>query len=524
MKLNIETPLRQHWVVLCIYALLVWVFVFATHTLFSGFHLSDDQILISFNDHLHKQSFFSAAYWEIKDDLFIRFRPLAIFYYVTLAKWPYPNFTLIAFLVSLQAILTCYFFYRFARYLKCGIVLSFLFPLFVLCGNQGVIFWRNCINETFAMFLLSISFFYLGKILNCKNGQRKNLFLFCLFLLLSTLTKESFIILVPAVLFLKLWQESLHLKKEFFFSAKQNIKLIIFFTIVVITEIAIIFYYKNQSNRFIEYVGVDENTFKLSNLFISLVRLWITKGYLIIVLPAMAYILFVKNKYNHNKDIRSFFLPLALLFLFITIPQILLYSKSLIFERYLLPGTLAGALAVLFVQLYILRYLSVFKFLNKIFLPASSVLLFLQVILMTKGAISYAATGYEVKQMLTTIMQHTKPTDTILLVAKPLGQSDQAHSTKTYLNAEIGGAKTTVFIEPVIDTTLNLKSGERSVVENFIEDTKGIIYNDIIDPKNISCITFFENTKDRFVLNHPDFDTTPYLQINIGKFWIFLKK
>ncbi|MGI8584558.1 MAG: hypothetical protein ACR2KX_20400, partial [Chitinophagaceae bacterium] len=153
MKSNTEKLMWRNVIVLCIYALLVWTFLFATRTFFSGFHLSDDQILIEFNNHLDHKSFFSTAYFEIKDDLFLRFRPLAIFYYLALAKWPYPNFTLIAFLVSLQAIVTCWFFYRFARYLKCSIVLFFLFPLFLLCGKQRVILWRDCVTETLALLL-----------------------------------------------------------------------------------------------------------------------------------------------------------------------------------------------------------------------------------------------------------------------------------------------------------------------------------------------------------------------------------
>ncbi|MEJ7671660.1 MAG: hypothetical protein WKF59_02875 [Chitinophagaceae bacterium] len=168
---------------------------------------------------------------------------------------------------------------------------------------------------------------------------------------------------------------------------------------MVITEIAIIYYYKTHSNRFIEYVAVDENTFNLSNLLISIFRLWITKGYLIIVIPAVILIFFVKREYNsYKKEIPAFFLPLALLFVIITLPQILLYSKSLIFERYLLPGTLGSAIAILFLQKFINQHQTALKFLDKIFLPACTLLLFLQIILMTKGAVNYANTGYEVKK------------------------------------------------------------------------------------------------------------------------------
>src|SRR5205807_2066494 len=127
----------------------------------------------------------------------------AMLYYVSFARFAFPNFTLIAFLVAAQGIFSSYFFYRFARLLGGSRFLSFLFPLFIFAGNQGVLFWRNCVNETFAIFLLSISFFYLGRMLNNPDKKRSDEILFSFFLFLSTLTKESFIALVPAVLFLK---------------------------------------------------------------------------------------------------------------------------------------------------------------------------------------------------------------------------------------------------------------------------------------------------------------------------------
>ena len=147
-----------------------------------------------------------------------------------------------------------------------------------------------------------------------------------------------------------------------------------------------------------------------------------------------------------------------------------------------------------------------------------------QIALMSRGAINYANTGYQVKDMLRTIMLHTKITDTLLLVANPLGQSDQALSTKIYLNSKIGGKRNSVFIEPLIDTTLHLSITHNSVIESFKQDTKGITYNDIAEKKNISCITFFENTIERFSSLYPEFDTTHYSKINAGKFLILVRK
>jgi hypothetical protein len=175
----------------------------------------------------------SSAYDAAREDLYLRFRPLAMVYYVAIAKWIYPSFTMIAVVLALQGIFSCYFFFRFARLLKCGLVVSFLFPLFVLAGNQGVIFWRNCMSETLCMLLVSLSLYYLARSLAEKTGKW-NIFFFAVFLLLSTFVKESFIILVPAVLFLKIWQEALGSKISLQASLKRNFPLLLFFSLVII--------------------------------------------------------------------------------------------------------------------------------------------------------------------------------------------------------------------------------------------------------------------------------------------------
>src|SRR6476469_9491042 len=134
-------------VILLIYALFIFLFLFLTATFFSGFHLIDDQTYIILNSKYQHVSSLPASFDAAREDLELRFRPLAIVYYVAISKWVYPSFPGIAFVLALQGVFSCYFFYRFARIQKCGQLVSFLFPLFILIGNQGVVFWRNCMSE-----------------------------------------------------------------------------------------------------------------------------------------------------------------------------------------------------------------------------------------------------------------------------------------------------------------------------------------------------------------------------------------
>jgi hypothetical protein len=516
---------RSDSFILLVYALLIFLFLLLTRTFFSGFHLIDDQTYIILNAKYQHESFLSAAIDAARDDLQLRFRPLAMVYYVAIAKWIYPSFTGIAILLALQGIFSCYFFYLFARLQKCGLLLSFLFPLFILVGNQGVVFWRNCMSETLCMLLVSVSLYFLAKSLSARKKELQNQVWFTIFLLLSTFVKESFIILVPAILFLKVWQEALVFKITLLDSLKRNLSLIIFFSIVVAAEISIIYYYKSTSNHFIEYVSIDADTFKPYNLLISITRLLVTKGYFIVIAPAVIMLIVLRKKISSwTSDVNHFFLPLAILFVLIVLPQVILYSKSLIFERYLLPGTLGCGFLVIYLQQYISHHDKQLLKLPQLFLPACILLLLLQFTLMTRGAILYANDGYAVKKVLTTIINNTSAEDTILEVARPQGQSEPAQSVKAYLNAAIGGYRKNVFIEPVIDSSIRLDKIGQSDVINFLEITKGARYNNISDKSAISCILFFENMRSFFLNAHPEIDTTNFQRFDITPFTVYCKK
>ena len=510
----------RHALAFFIYTFLVLALIFATGTVYSGFHLSDDQILVGFSNQLNHSTFLATARDAIQEDLYLRFRPMAIFYYVAFAKWLYPDFFRIAIAVAIQGIFTCYFFYRFARQLKCLWIVSFLFPLFILCGNQGVIFWRNCVNETFGILLLSLSLFFLGKLIYTQKRHTINLFFFSFFLLLATFTKESFIILVPAILFFKIWQEAEQRDVSFVASLKNNLGLVIFFALVVIAEIGIIYYYKSISDHFIEYVSVDQESFSGANLFISLYRLIITKGYAVIILPAMVFIFWRSTSGNRKGVFKNFLLPLLMLYGLIVLPQALLYAKSLIFERYLLPGTLGSALLILLLSNFLEENARRFAILKMAFLPACSLLLAVQLFLMVRAAPEYAAAGFEANHLLETVASRTKASDIIVLAATPEGQSDKALSVKAYLTAPIGGNKQHVFIDPVTDST----QPANYVIKSFEKDTRGSRYADIGEKNKVACFVFFINTKAWFLHRYPDIDTTQYEGVVSGSFYCLFKK
>jgi hypothetical protein len=126
--------------------------------------------------------------------------------------------------------------------------------------------------------------------------------------------------------------------------------------------------------------------------------------------------------------------------------------------------------------------------------------------------------------MLATIIKNTGPEDIILEVARPQGQSEPAQSVRTYLKARIGGNRKNIFIEPVIDSSVQLDPIGQSDVTNFLEMTRGSRYADIGDKSSIACILFFKDMRESFLASHPELDTITFQRIDITPFTILLKK
>src|SRR4030095_4310618 len=80
-----------------------------------------------------------------------------------------------------------------------------LFSLMSLVGQQSVIWYQSADLENIGMFLLSLSLFFLAKSIYSKNKISFYKTAFAISLALCSLYKESFLLMVPAILFLYLW-------------------------------------------------------------------------------------------------------------------------------------------------------------------------------------------------------------------------------------------------------------------------------------------------------------------------------
>ncbi len=169
--------------------------------------------------------------------------------------------------------------------------------------------------------------------------------------------------------------------------------------------------------------------------------------YYILISTIYLFLLFKKERYNffRNKNIYLFLLMIIISFL-ITIPQILIYSKSGMTERYLVPAVYGPAFIIIAI-LKLLRsdfhnFFSGYFLISKVFYLIT---IFLSIFIAihhlyeaTKAANSYKYEGLNLDSKFEKIKKLTKQDDIILIMGSPELDYEYLLTTQLYLRDVLG--------------------------------------------------------------------------------------
>ena len=413
----------------------IFLFLHFTGTLYAGYHFIDDHKILEISSYLKNFSVLQTFKDYITADLAIRFRPLYFVYYISEIALIGPNFFALFVFSGILATLTFSIFYFASKKLDFSFLESIIFVFIIFLGNQSAIWWRLGTNEPIGMLFVALAFFFMANSFDKKklHYRQYNLF-FCLSLILASLCKESFIIIIPAFVFFKVLNE----KKIFEISLKASLKnnwLSIFPLIIMTIELLLIKFVIGTNK--IGYAGLTASSTEfiqgVKNIVFNKDSLW----YLIILLTILFILYLVsmffdqdKNKRNRIQQIAS--LKLLLLntgfALLIILPNIFMYAKSGMLERYLVPTTLGFSFLV--VTLVKLTKVSIIKYLSILI-----ILVFLSISFNNAktSAIAFTADGKEVNAFLSEIKNSSKPNDQILIVADPVIEYELSYSIRMYL-------------------------------------------------------------------------------------------
>jgi hypothetical protein len=305
---------------------LLWILLFLiSGVLFSGYHFVDDHEVYAIIHQLKSKTFSEVVESTLANDLRFRFRPFYYSYRILLIRLFGENFLFYYLHNLIVCSISSILLFSYATKLRKDAFSAFIFTIISIGGMGFAIYYRLGVNET-----MGILFVALG--LNTSVNPKKTVQFFsflCFFI--ASISKESFVLLIPI---LALWQintlSSPPNLKQFVEVAKQKWIFLLAILIIALVELYII-KFKIGTNK-MGYAGAPTGLDKA--LFINTAKSFfrlIIQNCLFFVFPI--YLIYKKNNWQQHIIANS-------LIVLMLAAQFLIYAKSGMYERYLLPSSL----------------------------------------------------------------------------------------------------------------------------------------------------------------------------------------
>ncbi|MCP5045789.1 MAG: glycosyltransferase family 39 protein [bacterium] len=449
---------NRNWKVFLLFLLSWFILLGLTGTLTSGFHFTDDHDLLRIEQDLANTTI-SRETGIFIHNLFsskMRFRPFFMLHQRIATAVLGADFTAWSFYFGLLAVFTSFFLFLFMRKINFSLLESILFAALTLLGSQAAIWWKLGANETIGIFLLSIAMVMMAQSVYAEKRKILYNILFILFTILATWSKESFILLIPALIAWQILLTRLEREKQEKESAslwkavKENrITAAVLLTVCIATLLHILF---KVGTTGIQYAGYDG--FSLSRFLETAVQS-IDAVYGWVILLQFAIIGFMVLRSSKQEDNKTPFTSLSTLLWpiilcgLIAVPQIALYMKSGIIERYLLPAVMGYAFLTVSCLRFIRMTISPFKGRTAEILVVLllSVICLQQLRVARYTAIAFTKEGRETGQWFQSIAQNTRPDDQVLVITHPVKFLEPSVSLKTYMDLQLDRPNT-IFTPP----------------------------------------------------------------------------
>lgn len=433
MREIIKKTNREQLILIGMMMLLFPVILFSTGTITSGWHLIDDHETVRLVEERLRGDipFWSALKKEWINDITHRWRPAYWFFRVLGAYMFGINSAVHNFFLCCMGMICYWLLYKTARNLSCGIICSHLFVTFIILGRQYEVWYRIANQENIGLFFLAICLWIISY--QYKKGDFSKrvydiILLGCA--IICSLIKESFFLVFPAVILLRIGLEGIGssggIKKWIHLLIKRAYFWMTAFIAFLWSSYMIFFYVGTAP---ISYAGVDmDEGWKQVCWNVLRMPKESLEDYVWVTLPFVGLAIFCFI--FHSKCLKKISLGHVFWLLFgfyIVIGQIILYARSGMWNRYLIPFTIGvGLIFIIFAE-----HILINKYIY--FLYLSILLLFLGTrayITVVNRAIPYAEEGRATQQMLHMIAENTTEDSYILIT---LGSREENTATAMYL-------------------------------------------------------------------------------------------
>lgn len=492
--------------------LVFWFLIFiVSGSLFSGYHFTDDHELVTFHHRLKDTNIFELMLqWFRKDHDLGRFRPFYYVHRIIQAQILGFNLLIWSIYTGLFAVFTTFFLFVFARLIQFSFLEALLFGLLTTVGPQAAIWWQLGPAETIGMLLFSATL--LLAVRSTQPGKYRVLYevLFIAVALLTSLSKESFVMMLPAIAFTKVWVFQKLRSVSWRQACLANV---IPLGILGITFGLETWFIKAVVGANSQVGSSSLERLNLPNLLNTAAQLnefgpgWLLFVSLVLAILAhgdrnhLSWRTFAHSIIPTLKDLSA---PIILSSLIIC-SQAVLYTLSSygISQRYLLPGILGYAWLIVWLYRYVkLRWPDLSKVI--LFLIALSLAIKLSLVW---GAVRvYAREGESTTALLRSIEAQTTATDKIALITHPRAYLEWNFSIKQYLTH--------------ISDRRNLYLGTYSAQEtSYYQELLGVYeqkaLDTLSDKRDLQCIIVFPELNRAFLKRSHDWFVEDQYQLTV---------
>lgn len=334
MKIKKWNPKQEFMAVTLFFVILVFGILLINGTITCGLHLVDDHDFIQYDYEIRQEhkSIWEVMQGELEEDFVDRLRPL--YYPIRVLQTCIfgTNLAAMSVLRGIEVVISCIIMYYIARKLKCNRKYSLAASLFVMAGPQAAVWWKLGPQELTATWVWGLGILCLFR---WRESGKKiyNALAIFLFVFIS-LYKESYIMLFPTVMLAYLYFE-LEGKKVtvagVLQAIRKNIVSLLILGFVMVGEVFIIAFVIGTDKT--GYGGIDlgMSLFDYAKVLFNNLRLPLRVGQYALFAFAVI-LLFRKNLKVVWEEKWKVFLAIVMI-----IPQMILYSKTGLEERYVIP-------------------------------------------------------------------------------------------------------------------------------------------------------------------------------------------
>lgn len=510
-----------------------WSFIYISTNMFPSYYrLGDDFEKIGIYKEIKSTNTINALKKYMSDDFNrSRFRPVwAIPRVLTVNLFEY-NFTLYMIFLYILVIITSYFLYKFLLTLNFPFLVSLLFSLITLTCPASVIWIEISDAENIGMVFLSLSLYFIAK--SIYSDKNNNIYSsgFVICLLFVSLSKESFILLIPSIIYLYILLYSFKNDLTLFQSLKKKYIVVVASSLVLCFSIVmvIIFVFNDQPR----YAGFKFNILGIKLISDFIVELFNSfSTYMIIIILIIIFVFkIIKSTLSfensaYNLKISSI-IKVFIFFILVTVPQYLNYYKSTMFDRYYLPYFLGFTMLMMFLVILLFNIQGIPKILKTCILILISFQLILQVrYYVIPKFIHSSGDARNVNQTLNSISENVNRDSTILIVVDPVQNIQPARALINYFNyvenrmsIKVKFVKNNI-ISPVYKDSSFYNYMQKISSQLFAEQS----FDSLENKNTINCVFILWGLENNFLNESKDwFDKDKFRRAIFGSYKVYYK-